>query len=158
MKGLMRKNKQSLSLRDKKIILVLFLLVFIGVGLYLEKKQEPTDTSKPKIVVSEKDKIKISSVTMNNFTKDAEVISRGEVLRFEENDEFHIIARTKEGQFMISILGSPFMEMRLKAEEALLRKLNITEEEACKLDVIITTPIFANEAESGKNYGLSFCE
>ena len=46
---------------------------------------------------------------------------------------------------------------RLEAEKAFLRQLNLTEAEACQLKVVITTPMFANPAESGINYPLSFC-
>jgi hypothetical protein len=145
--------------KRNKIFLALILFIFIGIGLYLERKQKSQiSTGPPKIPVSDKDKITVSNVEVENFTKDAEVVSRGETYLLEENQDFHIIARKKEGQFLISILGAPFSEKRARAEDAFVKKLGITREEACKLNVVITTPAFANKAEAGKNYPLSFCE
>ncbi len=70
---------------------------------------------------------------------------------------FQIAKIASTGEYQISILGSPFATYRTQAENAFLVLLKISKEEACKLNVTIGTPYFANPDESGKIYPLSFC-
>lgn len=102
--------------------------------------------------------ITISDIEIGNFYKGkAQKTSYGDVL-IETKDEYHIIYHPENESFLVSVLSSPFETVREKAEEVFLKKLGITINEACKLDVSITTPRFINPIESGKIYGLSFCE
>jgi len=47
--------------------------------------------------------------------------------------------------------------MKLEVEKRFIELLDISEAEACKLDVIITTPQFVNPEFAGEEYYLSFC-
>jgi hypothetical protein len=52
----------------------------------------------------------------------------------------------------------PLSEQREEAEAMFLEKLDISKEEACKLDVYVNVDIEADPVYGGdKNYGLSFC-
>jgi hypothetical protein len=59
--------------------------------------------------------------------------------------------------FLVTILGSPFEEYKRKAEEIFHKVLGISQADACRLNVTIGTPYFANPNESGKEYHLSYC-
>ncbi|MFH1971552.1 MAG: hypothetical protein ABIJ05_04180 [Patescibacteria group bacterium] len=101
--------------------------------------------------------IPISDVNVNNFYNlNPKINERGDVT-FVDRQNFQILYFSKENEFLISILGSPFEESRQEAEKEFLKQLNINEEKACQLKVIISTPNFANPNESGQNYKLSFC-
>ena len=60
-------------------------------------------------------------------------------------------------EYLISITGAPFSKYLEEAEAAFLESMEITIEAACKLNVTVSTPFFANPAQSGKLYPLSFC-
>jgi len=99
----------------------------------------------------------ISDVNVKNFYNlDPKINERGDVT-FVDRQNFQILYFANENEFLISILGSPFEENRQEAEKELLKQLEITEEKACQLKVIISTPSFANPDESGQNFNLSFC-
>jgi hypothetical protein len=100
-----------------------------------------------------------AGVRVNNFYKRIVVRTNPEGDTIVVDDSgYQIIFMPKSEQFLISILGSPFEKVRKEAEEELLHILGIGRADACRLDVKITTPRFANPAQAGKNFGLSFCE
>ena len=155
--GFLREDKKTLELEKTEDIPPNFTL----------GEDEP-DFTKPLVqegkgalpgpTVSESSKIEVSNVKVNNFYKDAKKInSQGDILISEEKD-FDIVYFPKGDEFLISILSSPFYPKRLEAEKKLLETLGISEKDACKLDVSITTPAFVNQNEAGINYGLSFCK
>ena len=165
---------------NRKIIISLLLIFTLALllGLYsahkqstikpVEKISTPTQdvpgksfdnfNNLPELIESDKNTVSVSNISMDNFAKDAELIPGNKALIFEEHDDWHILFHSKNELFLISIIGSPFSEKKHHAEQTFLYELGITEEEACKLNVVITTPMFANPDESGKNYPLSFCE
>ena len=104
------------------------------------------------------DKIITSEVEMNNFYKTSPRIDiTGDALVTSNSNNltgFYI----KGELFLVSVKESPFVEARVKAEQEFIEKLGITEEDACKLNVVVNTPAYANPKEAGKNHPLSFCE
>jgi hypothetical protein len=117
--------------------------------------ENPTPTPIP-----QSDTIFISNTEVSNFYKTAKKIGEsGEIYLSNNNPErYQILYMESFDQFLISILAGPFQTVREEAEQDLLRQLNIPQDEACALDVSITTPTFVNPDSSGKTYGLSFCE
>jgi len=71
---------------------------------------------------------------------------------------YQILYLKEFGQFLISILKSPFEEMRQKAEQKFLEITQANENTACQLNTIITTPFFANPDLAGQTFYLSFCQ
>lgn len=59
--------------------------------------------------------------------------------------------------FVITLYRRPFAEMRMRAEQDLIQKLNISQKEACNLNVNLGTIASVDENLSGRNFGLSFC-
>jgi len=100
----------------------------------------------------------VSGILVTNvYKRELSTNTRGDVL-FSQNGDYQIIYFAKEERFLISIIGSPFDQKRTLAEQNFLKTLAVSEEEACKLQTIITTPSFANPGQSGINYKLSFCD
>ncbi|MEK7129589.1 MAG: hypothetical protein AAB803_01085 [Patescibacteria group bacterium] len=60
-------------------------------------------------------------------------------------------------EYAIVVYGSPFEPARKEAERAFLQKLGVAPEQACRLKVTVSTPVFVNPEESKQTYGLSFC-
>lgn len=115
----------------------------------------PTPASISEIPTDEK--MVVSGISVNNvYRKELNTNTRGDVL-FGENKDYQILYFSKEKQFLISITGSPFSQKRELAEQYFLKTLGISQQEACQLKTIINTPSFANPAQSGTNYKLSFC-
>ncbi len=71
---------------------------------------------------------------------------------------YHLFYFAPEELFIISIQRYPFDEIRPIAEQEFLKTLAIGEEDACKLNVELTTPGYANPGKAGKTYSLSFCK
>jgi hypothetical protein len=76
----------------------------------------------------------------------------------EQNQNYTIIYSPKFQQYNISITGFPFDDYRKPAEQDFLKVTGFDEKTACKKSVVVTTPYFANPAQSGRDYNLSFCE
>lgn len=102
--------------------------------------------------------VTIWGVTMNNFYKNTGEVSKDGEVQILSNSRYAFIYRPQHNYFLISILGSPFPQIRKEAETAFLTTLGITEKEACKLYVVITTPYSSNKDFSGKAFRLSFCK
>jgi len=92
----------------------------------------------------------------NALSHAIETNSRGDMLLIN-NPEYQIIYFAKEDQFLISIQKSPFEEWRQKAEEEFLQITKAEKRIACQLNVVVSTPQFANPEESGKIFPPSFC-
>ncbi len=139
------------------IVLVVFLFIFLSAK---PKSQPPVPAENPTPTsIPTSDKINISNIQVSNFYKTAGKIGKsGEVYLPTDEKRYQILYTEKFNQFLISILASPFDDVRPEAEESLIKQLGISRGEACSLDVSITTPTFANPDFSGKTYKLSFCE
>ena len=98
-----------------------------------------------------------TDIKVHNFYKNNETINPEGDTYVIEKPEYSVSYLPKVGKFMISILTSPFEQIRLQAEQDLLVNLQISEIQACKLDISISTPLFANPDFSGQQYRLSFC-
>lgn len=77
--------------------------------------------------------------------------------RIYEERGFTITFFPSNQEYVISITGSPFEDIRAQAETLFLQKLLISRAQACVLKVSINTPHFANPDFSGKVLPLSFC-
>jgi hypothetical protein len=159
--------------KKKKIIIIIsvtILILFVIIAnLLLPRKGEivvPERTPVPegsinipsKFEIPEGETVETNKETVNNFfNENTQVNSRGDAL-IVNTENYHITYFSKEDQFLITILSSPFEEVRKVAEIDFIQTLGIDKETACKIGVIITTPAFANRDEAGKNYKLSFCE
>ena len=143
-------------------------IAFILAGLILPNEENQLTTPSPDVNnqkdAKEKDfiaptgeKITASGKIMDNFFKKSIVNKRGDALITNTKD-YQITYFSKEDQFLISILSSPFETNRKQAERQFLTDLNIDEKSACNINVIINTPNYANPNEAGTNYTLSFCK
>lgn len=86
-----------------------------------------------------------------------QIINRQGDVRLFTSETYDIVYYPTKNKYHISIIGFPFSDVRLKAEQRLLEITKVGPETACQLDVLITTPYFANPNEAGKEYDLSFC-
>lgn len=102
-------------------------------------------------------RIDIQGVSVGNFLETSKTIEEtGEVFAVE-NEDYAIIYHKNDKSFLINILSSPFDLSRQKAEGAFLQTLGIDNTSACKLNVVVQTPFFANPDNAGIPYPLSFC-
>lgn len=60
-------------------------------------------------------------------------------------------------EFNILLNTLPLSKSRLEAEEELRTKLNLTNQQLCKLEVYVSVFGWVDEKYSGQNLGLSFC-
>lgn len=103
------------------------------------------------------ERINISGIPVKNpYISPAQLDTQGDSLMVREAG-FELVYLKQFGEFLISITDSPFEANRRLAETAFLKRLGITQEEACRLNVSITTPISINPTEAGQKYPLSFC-
>lgn len=110
---------------------------------------------------SDSDKMTIStdsgSININNLYKNpAEKLSMDGV-SFDKNSD-HLLSFYPQHQgFIITITNPDIEKGRTDAENAFLKDLGITKEQACSLRVTLNVPAYVNDAAAGRNYGLSFC-
>jgi hypothetical protein len=115
--------------------------------------KQPTDRSQNIYTA-----IDLKTIAPIPLPKNSEITNELGDIIIEDTNDYRILYIKRKDQFSIGIFSSPFEKQRQKAEKAFLSILNITEEKACELNVVTTTPMFANPEEAGKIYSLSFCE
>ncbi len=74
-----------------------------------------------------------------------------------QTDQYIIYAFNfnNDSSFVIALYGNDLTQARRQAETALLKALNISQSELCRLEVAVN---IADQPENrGTNYGLSFC-
>lgn len=147
-----------LKTNKRKVIVTIIIVIIFVITFLVYKLSTTTPTTFSVIEKKTSEKLNITDVSVNNFYKiKINTNPRGDTL-FSQNIDYQIIYFSGEEQFLISIMGSPFEEKRALAESNFIQVLGISQEDACKLNVIINTPLFANPDESGVNYKLSFCD
>lgn len=141
------------------IILIIIFLVY----KILAPKKTDLSQSIPRPTSSSLDKptgkkMVVSNVSVENiYNSELGTNSRGDIL-FSQSENYQIFYFSQEKQFLISIIGAPFDQKRILAEQNFLKILKINEKDACKLNTVVNTPSFANPKEAGINYKLSFCD
>lgn len=161
----------------KKFLLIFILLLLIGVlfwGAYqlypskketpinVEEKREETPSGIPSIETQKNyDELPIATPQGNIPVKDfreniLESNSAGEMLLVDEKD-YQIVYYSPDQSFLMTLYVLPILETQKKAEDALLRILKITKEEACRLKVSIGVPYQLDPNYIGVRLPLSFC-
>jgi lipopolysaccharide export LptBFGC system permease protein LptF len=131
----------------KKITLIVLLLLVLGIVITLlsfwisENKMPITPEEAKKNVISQMKKANEEDTVL--------IIDRQgyQILYFRQSD-----------QFLISVLKSPFEEIKQEAEKEFLRITQANKKILCQLNVVITTPRFANPDLAGQTFYLSFCK
>lgn len=148
----------------KKILITATLLFIVIIGLLAIYKQvlptvNPTPIPTiPVFITPVGDKINISGITVNDFRKTpVEVNDKNDTL-IVDNEKFQIVYLAQFNKFLITILSSPFEQVRKEGELEFLKVLGISQEDACKLTVEVNTTQFANPDFSGTAFPLSFCQ
>jgi hypothetical protein len=104
------------------------------------------------------DTITINGVSFKNFYKENLPLGHfGEVLIFNEN-HIKIFYFPDRKVFSIPISAAPFSDYQPLAEQAFLNRLNISKEDACKLNVFLSTAVGIDSKEGGIDHRLSWCE
>ena len=101
--------------------------------------------------------IYISGVKVKSFYSRTDTIDINKDEYLVRKNEYLIYYIPKQNIFFIHILGSPFPTLRQQAEKELLSILQITKEDACKLNVKIATYSDKNLEYANKYYLFSFC-
>lgn len=102
--------------------------------------------------------ITVGGVQMKDFTKTSTQMNQeGDLSIANVANSYQIVYLAHFQQFLITILGSPFDTQRQAAETAFLQSLGISQADACKLSVSISTPRYVNPDQAGQQYPLSFC-
>lgn len=102
-------------------------------------------------------------VTVRNFFRgrEADVTSDGIELvcrDLSSNCDYHIYFNWNWKSFAIMLLKAPVQKTRVQAEQAFLEQLNISQEDACKLNVHLNVARGVDpRTDGGEDYGLSFC-
>ncbi len=71
--------------------------------------------------------------------------------------DYNIYYNEVTGTFSIALLKEPLGEVRLAAEQFMMKSLGITQNELCKLNYYVGAPYDVNALYSSKNLGFSFC-
>ena len=104
-----------------------------------------------------------SAISTTDFRKLTQVVTTGEGFYNLNGADpavdlpYSILFSERDGSFTISLDSIPLDVTRERASGDFLMMLDITEEEACKLNVQVGVTYYVDEALSGKDLGLSFC-
>lgn len=90
--------------------------------------------------------------------QDAFEAREGEYTIIRSSTKFDILFYPKDQSFLITISSTPIDNVKKEAEKTFIEALNITEEQACELPVVIRVPYRIDPAYAGVDYKLSFCK
>ncbi len=108
--------------------------------------------------VSEGSVVKVNNPTQStNFDAVTDGVYISDEKKLGSDVGFSVAFYEEDGSFAIDITGKPTALYRQKASEYILETLQISETEACKLNVYIGVTFATDPNLSGKNLGLSFC-
>lgn len=156
--------------RTKQKLFQTALAVFILLLIVLLIKQLPSTQEGDSInraieqpINQNVERVEITGVKVANFLdKDNSLPDSAEnvpvFITISQTPDYHLFYIPADELFAISITSYPFDEHLSVAEKMFLNTLAINETDACKLNVDITTPTFANPDKAGDTYPLSFCE
>ena len=135
------------------VIVILILLFFCSIFLVYRRSSDPKQLEQgPGLSISTSEgTVKIS----NFFDKAEETI--GDIVVVATTLNFQIIYFKKNEVFNITLKLKPLETSRDLAETRLLEVLDISQAEACKLNVEIFVPIALDEKLAGNTFGLSLC-
>lgn len=162
--------------KSTKVILIIILISLVLAAVYFfffrNQGQQPQPTPTPTvpqfpsattfaIPPQSADRMSIptsqGSIETDNIYKDpAHNPANNEVI-FIDNQDYSISFEPKDKYFLIVIQSVDIQNAREKAENALLQKLVISKDQACKLNVSLYVPYFASAKNAGQDFGLSFC-
>jgi hypothetical protein len=154
----MTKNKKILG-----VLAIIILTGFLAIGLIVQRTQlttpsEQDETSGSDTQMSKEVEEKLNS-KLNELGGSTKTINKsGDFSLNVQSENYSIIYFPKNKSFNISITASPFERIRRQAENDFLKKMGPDEQFICSLNVVITTPRFANPDQAGRNYPLSFCQ
>ena len=135
------------------ILSVLILLACIGVGIFLFENHGNSQVSNTntKIIQTSQGPINVQDYTQHpvQVTNDAIVI--------EQTNDYQILNFKADNSFLITLLAEPIGQSRTTAENAFLKDLNITQTQACELNVSVKTTEAVDPVYSGHELGMSFC-
>lgn len=141
-------------MQNKKIILIVVIFAFLGlVSIVLALVSRP-DQNPPVQVPTNS-----GAVVTNDFFKDS-LETRDGITYLESNEAYTIMYDNSLNEFTVTLYVTATYQaeqLRNIAEGVFLKKLGITESEACKLTVNLQVPFSSSAELSGVNYGLSFC-
>ncbi len=153
-----KENKDVKLGRDvKRVILAIFLILCLLVLARVFRNVKPSFNLNGWNNLAKKDTITISGVQVKDFTKGIENANEKSYITLSKNDDYHIFYIPSQTLFYISVLNSPFDKYKLEAEKKFLEDLEINQNEACKLNVDMTTPNAVNPDHAGQIYHLSYC-
>ncbi len=147
-------------------ILVLFLFFFTGKNKQAGTSQNVSRTKEnyellPIEDLAKKPNLQIDtnkgSVAIDNVYKNpVEKLSRNGV-EFKESEKYNMSFYPQNNGFLIVITDPNVVASEKEAENDFLSQLEISKDDACKLEISITVPFGVSEKYSGKVYGFSFC-
>lgn len=74
-----------------------------------------------------------------------------------DNPAYLIAFYAPDQSFLVTLFAEPLAETRRAAEADLLARLDISNDDACRLKYSVITPQWVNTFYAGKNLGFSFC-
>lgn len=145
------------ELRTRYVVAIVGILGAIIILLVIAFSSGTQEAPQPQEPLREKT-ITVSGVEINNVLETPlEKTSQGDSL-FVKEATYQIAYLPSFNQFIINILSPSFEQARNDAEEAFMKKLGISKEEACRLNVSLGTPNYVNPELSGEKFPLSFCD
>ncbi len=154
--------------RKKLIIILIITVIFVFLFILISKisfQKTPSDTQNTSVnnsALPDKMIIETSegSIELINPEKNAEeyIDTENTLIKSTPDYEIFYLKYDQKESFAISLLGKNFEESRKQSEDAFLKLLGITEEQACKLVVSESVPYGTNASLAGKDFSLSFCQ
>lgn len=129
-------------------ILIITLPIIIFLIWYGIQDQLPASTNSPTPTITATTS-KTPIPTMPNFEKIVEPTST--------NNTYQIDYYAPDESYFISILATPYEKYRLEAEQALVKKYNLTQSQACSIRITISMPYFVQNEVQPTYSTFSFC-
>lgn len=158
----MREKNLKIKIKNSKLktFVIVFGLVILVIGLRLiglQNESSTSQTSGVKSVRPDENKIELTGIKVNDFTKSPIHTGTAGELLIIQNAQYEITYFPQNIGFLVVILTTDFDTAKSEAENALQVHLGVSKEEMCKLTISITTPRLINPAKAGGNFSVNGC-
>ena len=97
------------------------------------------------------------TVTVPNFYAANPPVVDGDTVIIKNTDNYAITYDFLTSEFWLAIIGTPFQTYQQQAEQDFLTTMNLSQADACKLDVTSGVIYSAGNPLDGESFPLSFC-
>lgn len=139
-------------MNSKIITIILVVLILLGAaGIVIILFATHNGPANSKTIQTSQGPLNVQDYTQHP------VQTTNDLIVLAQSNEYQISNFKTDSSFLITLLSKPLSQARVDAQNTLLKDLNITQAQACTINISVKVPNDVDSTFSGHDLGLSFC-